>query len=153
MHCARPLRRPLKEAHLKYQLRRISALSIARFGCLLGWLVTIVPSLACGLSAWWVVGAIRTWLEGWKPIDLGLLGTLDPIDLVHLKALLEALQTVEGRALPLLIAVVIAAGILGGVLIAATLAVLGWGYNLLAWLSGGVVVELQELPSRPTQQP
>jgi len=128
-------------------------LSIARFGCLLGWLVTVVPSLACGLGVWWVEGIVRTWLESWKPIDLGLLGTLDPIDLVHLKALLEALQTVEGHALPLLVAVVIAAGILGGALIAATLAVLGWGYNLLAWLSGGVVVELQELPTRPTQQP
>jgi hypothetical protein len=137
---------------LKYQLRRISALSIARFGCLLGWLVTIIPSLACGLGVWWVEGIVRAWLESWKPIDLGLLGTLDPIDMVHLKALLEALQTVEGHALPLLIAVIIAAGILGGGLIAVTLAALGWGYNLLAWLSGGVVVELQELPSRPTQQ-
>ncbi len=136
---------------MKYQLRRISALSIARFGCLLGWLVTIVPSLACGLGAWWVGGIVRTWLESWKPIDLGLLGTLDPIELVHLKALLDALQTIEGHALPLLIAVVIAAGILGGVLIAVTLAALGWGYNLLAWLSGGLVVELQELPSHPTQ--
>ncbi len=137
---------------MKYQLRRISALSIARFGCLLGWLVTIVPSVACGLSTWWVGGVVRTWLESWKPIDLGLLGTLDPIDLVHLKALLEALQTVESHALPLLIAVIIAAGILGGVLIAVTLALLGWGYNLLAWLSGGLVVELQELPNRPAQQ-
>ena len=138
---------------MKYRLRSISALSIARFGCLLGWVVTLVPSLACGLSVWWVMGVIRTWLESWKPLDLGLLGTLDPIDLVHLKALLEALQTVEGQALPLLIALVIAAGILGGGLIAATLVVLGWGYNLLAWLSGGVVVELQELPGRPTQRP
>ena len=138
---------------MKYQLRRISAFSIARFGCLLGWLVTIVPSLACGLSAWWVVSTIRTWLESWQTIDLGLLGTLDPIDLVHLKALLTALQAVEGRALLLLIALMIAAGILGGGLIAVTLAALGWGYNLLAWLTGGVVVELQELPNRRTQQP
>jgi hypothetical protein len=138
---------------MKYQLRRISAFSIARFGCLLGWLVTIVPSLACGLSAWWALSTVRSWLESWQTVDLGLLGTLDPIDLVHLKALLVALQAVEGRALPLLIALVIAAGILGGGLIAATLIVLGWGYNLLAWLSGGVVVELQELPNRPTQQP
>jgi hypothetical protein len=137
---------------LKYQLRRISALSIARFGCLLGWLVTIIPSLACGLGVWWAEGIVRAWLESWKPIDLGLLGTLDPIDMVHLKALLEALQTVEGHALPLLIAMVIAAGILCGGLIAVTLAALGWGYNLLAWLSGGVVVELQEMPARPTQQ-
>ena len=137
---------------MKYRLRRISALSIARFGCLLGWLVTIVPNLACGLGVWWVEGIVRTWLESWKPIDLGLLGTLDPIDLVHLKALLEALQTVEGHALPLLIAVVIAAGILGGGLIAVTLAMLGWGYNLLAWLTGGVEVDLQPVPSPPVQR-
>ncbi len=136
---------------MKYQLRHISALSIARFGCLLGWLVTIIPGLACGLGVWWVEGIVRAWLESWKPIDLGLLGTLDLIDLVHLKALLEALQTVEGHALPLLIAVVIVAGILGGVLIAVILAALGWGYNLLAWLSGGLEVELQELPGRPAQ--
>jgi hypothetical protein len=47
----------------------------------------------------------------------------------------------------LLIALLVVISILGGVLIAFTLIVLGWGYNLLALLTGGVVVELQEIPS------
>jgi hypothetical protein len=46
---------------------------------------------------------------------------------------------------------VIGVGILGGGLIAITLVVLGWGYNLLAWLTGGVVVDLQPVPSPPVQ--
>lgn len=132
-------------------------MSIAQFGCLLGWVVTLIPSLTCGLGAWWVVVTVRTWLAGWERLDLSLLGfeyTVDLIDLVHLKGLLATLQTVEGRALPLLVALVVAVGILGGGLIAFILAVLGGGYNLAAWLTGGVVVELQALPDhRPARRP
>ncbi len=117
---------------------------------MLGWIVTVVPSLTCGFVAWRLLIALRGWLEGWEQIDLSLFGfdyTFDLIDLLQLGDLLAALQAIEGRALPLLIALVIAASILGGGLITFTLVLLGWGYNLLAWLTGGVVVELQELPN------
>lgn len=140
---------------MKYRLRGISTFSIARFGCLLGWVVTIIPSLACGLVAWRVVVTARTWLEDWERIDLNLLGfdyTFDLIELLQLENLLVALQTVEGRALPLLVALVVAVSVLGGGVIAFTLVGLGWGYNLLAWLTGGVVVELQELPGPPIKR-
>jgi hypothetical protein len=136
---------------MKYRLQRISTLSIARFGCLLGWIVTVIPSLTCGLVTWRVVVAIRTWLEGWEQIDLSLFGfdyTFDLVDLLQLKELLASLQVVEGRALPLLIALMIAAGVLGGVLIAFVLILLGWGYNLLAWATGGIEVELGEVSNR-----
>ncbi len=139
---------------MKYRLRSISTFSIARFGCLLGWIVTVIPSLICGLAAWQIAAAVQTWLEGWKHIDLSLLGfdyTFNLIDILQLRGLLDALQTVEGRTLPLLIGLVIAAGIVGGVLITFTLVVLGLGYNLLAWLTGGVVIELQESPRRETE--
>ena len=140
---------------MKYKLQSISTFSIARFGCLLGWIVTVIPSLICGLVTWRVVVAIRTWLQGWEQIDLGLFGfdyTFDLVDLLQLEELLTSLQVVEGRALPLLIALMIAAGVLGGVLIAFVLILLGWGYNLLAWLTGGVVVELQEVSKLPTRR-
>lgn len=139
---------------MKYRLRHISSISIARFGCLLGWIVTVAPSLICGLVAWRLAVAFQAWLQDWEAIHLSLLGfeyTFDLVDLLQLKALLEVLGTIEGRTLPLLIALVIVMGILGGGLIALTLVVLGWGYNLLAWLTGGVVVELQELPEPPIQ--
>jgi hypothetical protein len=134
---------------LKYRLRSISTFSIARFGCLLGWIVTVIPSLTCGLVAWQIAAAVQTWLEGWKRIDLSLLGfdyTFNLIDILQLKGLLDALQTVQGRTLPFLIGLVVVAGVLGGVLITFTLVVLSLGYNLLAWLTGGVVLELQEPP-------
>jgi hypothetical protein len=140
---------------MKYRLRSISTLSIARFGCLLGWIVTVIPSLTCGLVGWRLAVATRDWLEGWEHISLDLLGfdyTLDLIDILQLQQLLAILHTVESRALPLLAVLMIVTGIIGAALIAITLIVLGWGYNLLAWLTGGVVVELQEIPGSPTQR-
>jgi hypothetical protein len=141
---------------VKYRLRSINTFSIVRFGCLLGWIVTVIPSLTCGLAAWLMAAALQTWLEGWKHIDLSLMGfdyTLNLIDILQLRGLLDALQTIEGRSLPLMIiGLVIVASVLGGVLITFTLLLLSWGYNLVAWLSGGVVVELQEPPNNhPTQ--
>jgi hypothetical protein len=141
---------------VKYRLRSINTFSIVRFGCLLGWVVTVIPSLTCGLAAWLMAAALQTWLEGWKHIDLSLMGfdyTLNLIDILQLRGLLDALQTIEGRSLPLMIiGLVIVASVLGGVLITFTLLLLSWGYNLVAWLSGGVVVELQEPPNNhPTQ--
>jgi hypothetical protein len=139
---------------VKYRLRSISTFSIVRFGCLLGWIVTVIPSLTCGLVAWRMAAALQTWMEGWKHIDLSLMGfdyTLNLIDILQLRGLLEALQTIEVRSLPLMIGLVVVAGVLGGVLITFTLLLLSWGYNLVAWLTGGVVVELQEPTDHPAQ--
>jgi hypothetical protein len=139
---------------VKYRLRSINTFSIVRFGCLLGWIVTVIPSLTCGLAAWLMAAALQTWLEGWKHIDLSLMGfdyTLNLIDILQLRGLLDALQTIEGRSLPLMIGLVIVASVLGGVLITFTLLLLSWGYNLVAWLTGGVVLELQEPPNHSAQ--
>jgi hypothetical protein len=137
---------------MKYRLQGISTLSIARFGCLLGWIVTIIPSLTCGLALWAISAAIRNWLEGLENLNLDVLGfeySVDLIDLLQLGDFLTTLQTLAGRALPLLLALVIVAGILGGALVALTLILLGWGYNLVAWLTGGLEVRLQEIPAPP----
>ncbi|MEJ2558262.1 MAG: hypothetical protein P8186_19015 [Anaerolineae bacterium] len=139
---------------MKYRLRSINTFSIVRFGCLLGWIVTVIPSLTCGLVAWRMTAALQTWMEGWKHIDLSLMGfdyTLNLIDILQLRGLLEALQTIEVRSLPLMIGLVVVAAILGGVLITFTLLLLSWGYNLVAWLTGGVVLELQEPADHPAQ--
>ena len=139
---------------MKYRLQGISTLSVARFGCLLGWIVTIIPSLACGLVLWGTVVAVRNWLEGWEQLDLNLLGfeyAFDLVELLQLQELLALLQNVAGRALPLLLALVVVVGVVGGLLIALTLIVLGWGYNLLAWLTGGLEVELREIPTSPAR--
>ncbi len=135
---------------MKYRLQSISTLSIARFGCLLGWIVTIIPSLMCGVFFWGILAATRNWLAGLEHIDLDLLGfetSIDLIELLQLEEFLTLLEALAGRALPLLLALVIVVGILGGGLVALTLIVLGWGYNLLAWLTGGLELELREVPT------
>ena len=75
------------------------------------------------------------------------------VELLQLGDFLVTLQTLAGRALPLLLALVIVVGILGGALIALTLILLGWGYNLVAWLTGGLEVQLQEIPTLPALPP
>jgi hypothetical protein len=135
---------------MKYRLQGISTLSIARFGCLLGWIVTIIPSLTCGVFFWGGLAAIRNWLAGLGHLDLDLLGfetSIDLIELLQLEEFLTLLETLAGRALPLLLALVVVVAILGGLLVALTLIVLGWGYNLVAWLTGGLELELREIPA------
>ena len=137
---------------MKYRLQGISTLSIAKFGCLLGWIVTLIPNLVCALTAWQLLAALRAWLEGLEQINLSLLGldyTFDLVDILQLQEVLTTLQGVEGRAIPLMIALLIAASVVGGALVALVLILLGWGYNLLAWLTGGLEVELREIPGPP----
>lgn len=132
---------------MKYRLQGISTVSIARFGCLLGWIVTIIPSLMCGLFFWGILAALRNWMAGLGQVSLDLLGfetSVDLIELLQLEEFLALLETIAGRALPLLLALVIVVAILGGGLIALTLILLGWGYNLVAWLTGGLELELRE---------
>lgn len=133
---------------MRYRLQSISTLSIARFGCLLGWIVTIVPTLACGVFFWGILAVLRNWLAGLERIRLDLLGfetSIDLIELLQLQEFLTLLETLAGRALPLLLALVIAVAVLGGLLVALTLILLGWGYNLVAWLTGGLELELREI--------
>jgi hypothetical protein len=137
---------------MKYRLQGISTLSIAKFGCLLGWIVTLIPNLVCALTAWQLLAALRAWLEGLEQINLSLLGldyTFDLVDILQLQEFLTTLQGVEGRAIPLMVALLIAASVVGGALVALVLILLGWGYNLLAWLTGGLEVELREIPGPP----
>ncbi len=134
---------------MKYRIQRVSTFSVARFGCLLGWIITVIPGLVCGLAAWQIAAAARDWLQSWEGFDLSLLGfdyTLDLVDLLQLQDVITTLQIIENRALPLVILVLIVAAVGGGAVIALILVLLGWGYNLLAWLTGGVEVDLQQLP-------
>jgi hypothetical protein len=140
---------------MKYRIRRISTFSIARFGCLLGWIVTVIPALACGFLGLQVAGVIRDWLESWEQFSINALGfqyTVDLIELLKLQEVVGALQTARDLATPLLISLLIVVAVGGGLVIAFFLILLGWGYNLLAWLTGGIEVELAEIPAPPAEK-
>ena len=133
---------------MKYTIRRISLAPLARFGCLLGTLVSLLPSLLCSLSALRLLGLVRRWLEGWQEGEieiLGLTATLDFVELLGLEPVQKLLQGIGPMSWTFFVLAVVVVSVASGLLIALTVYVTGLGYNLLAWLTGGLVVELKEV--------
>jgi hypothetical protein len=131
---------------MKYTVRRISLVPLSKFGCLLGTLVSFLPSLLCSLGALRLLGLVRRWLEGWQEGEIEMLGftaTLDFVELLELEPVLRFLQGIESVSWTFLILAVVAMSVVSGFLIALTVYFTGLGYNLLAWLTGGLVVELK----------
>lgn len=131
---------------MRYTVRRISLAPLTKFGCLLGTLISLLPSLLCSLSVLRLLGFVRRWLEGWQEGEfeiMGLTATLDFVELLGLEPVLKLLQTAEPMPWTFLILAVVAMSVLSGLLIALTVYVTGLGYNFLAWLTGGLVVELK----------
>lgn len=131
---------------MKYTIHRISLAPLAKFGCLLGTLVSFLPSLLCGLGALHLLSFVRRWLEGWQEGEieiLGLTATLDFIELLGLEPILKFLQALEPMSWTFLILAVVVMSVASGLLVAFTVYVTGLGYNFLAWLTGGLVVELK----------
>jgi hypothetical protein len=140
---------------MKYRIQRISTFSIARFGCLLGWIITVIPSLACGFLGLQAAAAVSDWVQSWQQLNINALGfeyTLDLIQLLKLQDVVAALQTARDLTTPLLISLLIVVAVGGGLVIAFFLILLGWGYNLLARLTGGIEVELAEIPAPPAKR-
>ena len=80
---------------MKYTIRRISLAPLAKFGCLLGTLISLLPSLFCSLSALRLLGLVRRWLEGWQEGEIEILGlptTLNFIELLGLEPVLDLLR-------------------------------------------------------------
>jgi hypothetical protein len=133
---------------MRYTIRRISLAPLAKFGCLLGTLVSLLPSLLCSLSALRLLGFVRRWLEGWQEGEIEIVGftaTLDFIELLGLEPVLELLQAIGPMPWTFFILAIVVISVASGLLVALTIYVTGLGYNFLAWLTGGLVVELKEV--------
>ncbi len=74
---------------------------------------------------------------------LGFTATLDFVELLGLEPVLKLLQDIEPMPWPFLLLAVVVMSVASGLLIALIIYVTGLGYNLLAWLTGGLVVELK----------
>ncbi len=132
----------------KYRIRRIGLGSMGKFGCVLGALISLLPSLLVGSGGLLVLRGVRRLLESWQQLEMRLLGQPIPIDVVsllRLEGLLRQVQMLETLSWLLLVAFVAAGCVLGGLLFLAVGGLLGWAYNLVAPLSGGLEVELREV--------
>jgi hypothetical protein len=134
---------------LRYKVRKVSSLPLAKFGCLLGGLGMVLPGLGCAAGSVTVIAALRALLDTWQTAQMDLLGGLAPLEFNFIKLLgLETAQTVliqlDDQRLILALLLVLVCIFGGGLLAAITILLLGWGYNVLAALTGGLEVELQE---------
>jgi hypothetical protein len=132
---------------MRYRVRRIAPGSLSKFGCVLGALVSLLPSLllaGCGLL---LVGGLHHLLASWQRVEIHLLGQSIPVDVVSLLDLESALQTVtilDGLSWSVALATVALGCAVGGLVFLLVGNLAGWLYNLVAALSGGLEVELEE---------
>jgi hypothetical protein len=131
----------------RYSIRRVGVGSLSRFGCLLGVLVSFVPSLIMGCGGLLIVGGLRRLLEGWQQAQVQVLGQPIPIDviaLLHLDSLLRGARWADSLSWGLFFLFVALGSGLGGLLFLLVGDLAGWVYNLVAAFSGGLEVELTE---------
>lgn len=130
-----------------YKVRKINLFPLAKFGCLLGGLALFLPGLLCSIASVQVVGALHALLENWQKaaLDLGLIPIeFDFITLLGLETVLTTLTNLDNNSFLLVLLIVLLYLIVGGLLVGVTVLLLGWVYNLVAALTGGLEVELHE---------
>jgi hypothetical protein len=131
----------------RYRIKRVGLGSLGKFGCLLGALVSFVPSLILGCGGVLAASGLRSLLEGWEQAQIRVLGQAIPIDIIallNLESLLRSARAVDNLASALFIPMVVLGTVLGGWLFLLVGDVVGWIYNLVAQMTGGLEVELTE---------
>jgi hypothetical protein len=149
------LKRSGREAGNSWSRKRISRVdlgSLGKFGCVLGALVGLVPSLVSVWAGVLVVRGLRRLLETWQGASFRIVGqeiVIDVISLLNLAPILHRLQQIDDLSWGLVVLAVMAGSLLAGVSFLAMASGLGGVYNLIARLTGGLEVELRDVePSR-----
>ena len=131
----------------RYKIRKINLFPLAKFGCLLGGLAMFVPGVFCAVGSLQVVAALQDLLEKWQTSELntGLVPVeVDFVKLLGLETALAFLTRLDDQRLALTLLIILISVMGGGLLVAAGILLLGGIYNVLAALTGGLEVELQE---------
>jgi hypothetical protein len=133
----------------RYTVRKINLLPLAKFGCLLGGVAMLLPGLVCAVVGTQLIAVLRIFLEETQTAEVDPLGLGTPVEFDFIQLLnLEATQTLitrlDDQSFVVALLIVLISIIGGGLLVALTIMLLGWSYNLLAALTGGLEVELRE---------
>ena len=132
----------------RYSVQKISTLPFAKFGCVLGGIVMALPGLICAIAGVQLIGALRALLDTWQSTKTDLPGLGVPVELDFISLLgMEAAQSLiirlDDQRFVVASLVILVSVIGGGLLVALIILVVGWVYNLLASLTGGLEVELR----------
>ena len=127
-----------------YTIRRIHLFPAFKFGCLTGGILMLPFGLLLSLLVRAMIGILRSWLETWDTLSLDVAGktlvNVSFLNIVKLADFLRELRALDNQGVLLGLALALAVAVVGG-LLAGLLAVFGGAiYNVLAALSGGLIV-------------
>ncbi|MFC2029103.1 hypothetical protein ACFLWA_00060 [Chloroflexota bacterium] len=145
----------MKDA-VRVAVRRFSLASLGKFGCLLGAVAAILPSLLCGFLGLALAGLLLRWLESWQDMSISLLGSevasIDLAQFLNLEGLLKLLTVLASASGAALFLAVLVFALLSGIVVAIMVILLGVIYNLVASATGGMVVELSNVREQDTSE-
>lgn len=132
-----------------YRLRRVRITSAFPCGCLVGGIVLLPVGLLLGLAVQALVALLLPWLGGWKEVPIDVVGfnvtSLNLLDTMGLLDVQLSLEQLAGRGWLLAAAITLAVSAGGGLFTGLLAGLAAAFYNLLALLSGGLVVEAEQL--------
>jgi hypothetical protein len=130
---------------MRIAVRRFNLTSLAKFGCVLGAALALVPSLICGLAGMAVARLGYSWLDRWQEIPISVLGRevtrIDLVQVLGLEGVLRLLQVLTAASLPVLLLWALSLTLVGGTVLALMVLLAGIIYNWVAAATGGLVVE------------
>lgn len=138
-------------------VQRVGILSAFKFGFVLGALLNVVPAVLFAVVSKWIGAMLRALLESWQSVEVGsLLGQDVRVNLIaqlNLDGLLEAVRNWDTLSPLILLLIVLALIVIGGLVLAVAASFVAGVYNLTARLSGGVRVELASETAPPAGLP
>lgn len=130
---------------MRYTIRTINVWSAFKFGTVIGGVVSLFPSLTIGLALRSAVHSLRTWLESWLSLDIPVIGSYSLLNAVNLQGFLTRLQQFDDRSWLMTLLLVLLIILFGGLIIGLLSALGAVIYNLVASLTGGMIVQADML--------
>lgn len=133
----------------RYTVRKINLLPLAKFGCLLGGVAMLLPGLVCAIGGTQLIAVLRTFLDETQtasvdPLGLGVPLEFDFIQLLNLGSAQSMLARLDDQSFIVALLIILIMVLGGGLLVAVSIMLVGWSYNLLARFTGGLEVELRD---------
>jgi len=133
----------------RYRVRRIAPLSALRFGCLLGWLAMLPPAVVIAWLGLQAIRAVHATISQIQPLELGeffgqSLGQLNLLELFQLSAITDAIARMAEQQTSTFLMLLLLVLVAGSLALSVAALLVSLGYNLLAALTGGLVLDLSE---------